>query len=206
MRQMIVTESDWKKREEERRRASKGDLAAWESLFTWLCRWSVRTAGGDDAAQDGWLKIVRDPELWLKDLPVFVILFKRKGLDVGRTARRQARRLAALLADGAGSIQARSTPDLKEDIRRALARLPDDKRFLVDLFLEGRSFKEIAELVASDYQKVRRQLRKALQDLQKILENWLWAAVAASPVAGRSQLSQGGHHGKEGTNGLDGGA
>lgn len=165
---MTVTEAEWGGRGGGRDGAANGDQAEWFELFAWLWPWTVQLAGSADYAMDGWLKVVRNPQLWLKPLKFFAQIFRNTGRDGGRTARRHERRVAALLAAGWTGVQQGSDAERNEIIKQACGRLLLDDQPAIALYLEGHSPKDISGILGIPFAIVSRRLRitrKALQDV-----------------------------------------
>jgi DNA-directed RNA polymerase specialized sigma24 family protein len=186
---MTVTESEWDARAGERDSAANGDQAAWTALFVWLWPWTVQLAGSTDGAMAGWLKVVRNPRLWLKPLRFFAAIFNNAGRDEARMERRHQRRIAALWAAGGAGVQHASDAELMAIIKQALGKLlPNDQR-VTALYVEGYSIKDISGKCGVAYSTVRRRSRIALAALRDVLRRESGEGGLSAPAVQARQIS-----------------
>lgn len=180
---MTVSEHEWAACDKERRAASEGDMAAWAALFTWLWIWTVQLAGSEDGAMEGWLKVIRNPRLWLNYLGSFVLIFKNAGRDARKKERRHQGRIEAFRASGATGVQSASDAEVLAILAQALDKLPNDDQRVTMLYFEGFSYAEISKLCALPYATARVRVRAVLVGLREVLrrenggEGWAAPAV-----------------------------
>jgi RNA polymerase sigma factor (sigma-70 family) len=129
----------------------------------------------EDLAQEAFLKglevgEIRSPHAWLRKVS------SRAGLTLLRRHRRCQNRLGRqtqldptqLPCDPWTDHEARN---LQGAVRTALGRLPADLRRIVEMRMEGQSFRTVGSLLALDDWVVRRRFRKALALLRCLLGN-----------------------------------
>jgi DNA-directed RNA polymerase specialized sigma24 family protein len=166
---MTVSEFDWEERKDLRGAAARGEEAAWAVLFAWLWPWTVQQARSADGAMEGWLKIIRNPLLWLAPLRFFVVIFKHAGDDEERRERRHRGRIEAFRASGSTGVQPASDAELNAILAQTLGKLSPDHRRVAALYFEGFSIRDISERDAMPYPKTRVLLRMALAALRDII-------------------------------------
>lgn len=170
------------------RAARAGSREAFDELVEWHGRTVLRYLGGmsgpgveaEDLAQEALLQAYRrittfspgtDFRAWLLTIAyhTWVHAVRRKRRPVARDHEELGRLPApeAPAQDG----------DLRENLRAALATLPDEQRMVVVLrFGEGLSHTEIARITGAEVATVRWRLFRARQVLRKTLRAWQPAA------------------------------
>lgn len=161
-------------------RAQERDSEAFRRLYVAtadrvqrLARWLLNTADVDDVVQDvyvrAWeeLPALREPRAfdgWLRQIAVTVILRCRE-----RSARSISREHS--LRSAASVITRTTSPGLRVDLERAVARLPEGARDVFVLYdVEGHQHREIAALLGISHHTSRSQLHRARALLKSFLE------------------------------------
>ena len=174
------------------RRAQQGDAGAYEALVTpyepmiWRVCWHYtgHTEDAKDCAQEALLKAWRSIGAYRQDCSLETWLYRVCASVCMDFLRRRKRYSPELLADteeeGFDAPDPAVTPDEKviarqerEELRRAVAMLPEDMRTVLILYaLEKKKYEEIAVITGAAVGTVKSRLNRARQRLQEILTQW----------------------------------
>lgn len=167
------------------RRAQKGDAKAFEALITpyegmiWRVCWHYtgHTEDARDCAQEALLKAWRSISAYRQNCALESWLY-RICASVCLDFRRRSRRTETEpLEEGFDLPDPAAPPDEqvaqrqgREELRRALALLPEDMRTVLILYaLEKKKYEEIAEITGTAVGTVKSRLSRARDKLQEIL-------------------------------------
>ena len=171
------------------RRAQKGDARAFEALVTpyegmvWRVCWHYtgHTEDARDCAQEALLKAWRSIGAYRGDCSLESWLYRICAsvcVDFLRSRRRaEAQPLSAMMEEGFDPPDNAAAPDAdviarqeREELRRAIALLPEDMRTVLILYaLEKRKYEDIAAITGTAVGTVKSRLNRARQKLQEIL-------------------------------------
>ncbi len=167
------------------RRIEKGDEAALAVLFaeygTAVYSLTRRVLNDDtlaqEAAQDTFLKVWRNPRAWESSKGQFsswlLTLARYTAIDRLRREKRQTHQNTDLHDEIAASDDADDAPALDRDQMRALLEhLPDEQRILIEMaFFKGMKHSELAAALNLPLGTVKTRVRLGLQKLRRLLED-----------------------------------
>lgn len=167
------------------RRAQKGDAKAFEALITpyeamvWRVCWHYtgHTEDARDCAQEALLKAWRSIGAYRRDCSLESWLYRICASVCLDLRRKRKRTEAEPLEEGFDLPDPAAPPDEqvarrqgREELRRAVARLPEDMRTVLILYaLEKKKYEEIAEITGTAVGTVKSRLSRARDKLQEIL-------------------------------------
>lgn len=171
------------------RRAQKGDAQAFEALVTpyegmiWRVCWHYtgHTEDARDCAQEAMLKAWRSIGAYRQDCSLESWLYRVCAsvcVDfLRRRGRTEAEPLSALMEEGFDPPDSAATPDEdvmarqeREELRRAVALLPEDMRTVLILYaLEKKKYEDIAVITGTAVGTVKSRLNRARERLREIL-------------------------------------
>lgn len=174
------------------RRAQQGDASAYEALVTpyepmiWRVCWHYtgHTEDAKDCAQEALLKAWRSIRAYRQDCSLETWLYRICASVCVDFLRRRRRILPEQLSDMEEETAALSDPAAapdenviarqeREELRRAMAMLPEDMRTVLILYaLEKKKYEEIAAITGTAVGTVKSRLNRARQRLQEILSEW----------------------------------
>ena len=171
------------------RRAQKGDARAFEALITpyesmiWRVCWHYTSHREDarDCAQEAMLKAWRSIGAYRRDCSLESWLYRVCSsvcVDFLRRGRRNdADSLSAMTEEGFDPADPSVGPDEqvaqrqeREELRQAMAMLPEDMRTVLILYaLEKKKYEEIADITGTAVGTVKSRINRARQKLLEIL-------------------------------------
>jgi RNA polymerase sigma-70 factor (ECF subfamily) len=155
-------------------------LAALDQYEVRLLRYTLRLLGGDldaarDAVQHAFLKLCGESQDSIDDRVVAWLfrVCRNRAVDHLRQAGRE-RSLEGVQAGGdipacreAGPAEASESRELAESLRELVAKLPPAQREALDLWCEGFSYREIAEIISRQEGHVRVLVHRGLTSLRQ---------------------------------------
>ena len=171
------------------RRAQKGDAGAFEALMTpyesmiWRVCWHYtgHTEDARDCAQEALLKAWRSIGAYRRDCSMESWLYRICASvcvdHLRRGKRHDAESLSVMAGEGFDPVDPAAGPEEqvvarqeREELRRAMAMLPEDMRTVLILYaLEKKKYEEIAVITGTAVGTVKSRLNRARQRLQEIL-------------------------------------
>lgn len=147
----------------------------WERLYRWLYHLAHDRHAAEDLAQEAFLKALANMhrfqagtnfQAWL-----FRIAYNRFVNHYRRASRARSPLPAQLVASGPGPVEEAIGREARQNLARAIGRLPHDYRAALLLRAEeGLSFREIAAVLATTEETARWRVFKARQKLLEVLD------------------------------------
>lgn len=147
----------------------------WERLYRWLYHLAHDRHAAEDLAQEAFLKALANMhrfqagtnfQAWL-----FRIAYNRFVNHYRRASRARAPMPAHLVASGPGPVEEAVGREARQNLARAIGRLPHDYRAALLLRAEeGLSFREIAAVLDTTEETARWRVFKARQKLLEVFD------------------------------------
>ncbi len=164
--------------------ARAGDAAAFDALVCLHMRRAFAVAyrvmghrqDAEDLAQDAFVAALTRLDTFEAGRPFGPWLLRivvNRGINMrkARALRHTEPLPAVLTTNGASPLEAAERSELRDRLARALARLPDEQRWIVELFeVDGFTGPEIATMLNMAEGTVRWHLHQARQSLRAVLE------------------------------------